>query len=60
MIRISDPDRLALTIEVTQEMIDAGVRVLRDSGRLEYETFADSTLVAEVLEKSLAARLGTI
>lgn len=50
------PAQIELTDAViTPQMIEAGVAVLRDSGRLAFEATADHQLVAHVLEASLRA-----
>lgn len=44
-------------IEITPEMIEAGVVVLRDSGRLYSDSNSDRLLVQEVCSAMLGARL---
>ena len=50
-------DRPAL--EITPAMIEAGIKVLRESGRLAFDSLADECFMLEVLQKSLAARAGS-
>ena len=47
-------DRPAL--EIPPAMIEAGIKVLRESGRLAFDSLADKCFMLEVLQKSLAAR----
>lgn len=43
-------------IEITPEMVQAGLRALRASGVLEYENLVDENLMRRVLWLALAAR----
>ena len=43
-------------VEITPAMIAAGLRVLRNSGALEYEMLVDELLVERVLSAALGAR----
>lgn len=42
-------------IEITPEMIEAGLRVLHDSGELEHETSSQELLISQILRAALAA-----
>ena len=42
-------------IEITEEMVVAGVRALRASGKIDWETSSDFITVREILEASLEA-----
>ena len=42
--------RQADTIEITPEMIEAGVKILRVSGRLEFDGSDDPLLVSQILD----------
>lgn len=52
------PDRLAKKddVEITPKMVEAGLRVLRDSGVLEYENLVDESLMRRILWVSFACR----
>jgi len=49
-------DRSALKnkeIEITPQMVDAGIRVLRDSGVLEFDGLANDLLMRDILRAAL-------
>jgi hypothetical protein len=43
-------------IEVTQEMIEAGVYILRNSGRLERPASSDGLVVKDIISAAIRAR----
>lgn len=45
-----------IEIEITSEMVEAGVRVARESGFLELESSADSLFVRNILQAALRRR----
>lgn len=52
------PVRLLLTpVDVSPAMIDAGLRVLHESGAFEYESSSDGLLVHRILDAALAAHV---
>lgn len=48
-----------LPIEISDEMVSVGTRVLRESGYVEHESSVDPLVVREILEKALAAHKAT-
>jgi hypothetical protein len=52
------PGQAGAEIEITASMIEAGVRIIRESGALDAPSSADARLVQRILEAALEALSG--
>jgi hypothetical protein len=46
-------DRSSCSVQITPKMLEAGVKILRESGKLYYESSSDDLLVREIIETVL-------